>query len=342
MRILIVEDEVKTRQEIEYYVNRHPQVGLVVSCSNAFEALQQAEQTGFDIALLDIDLPVMNGLELAEKLLSRNVKLQVAFVTAYNHYAAEAFEVNAVDYILKPIREERLFKTLDRLVGLSVSIPEKSTKLSVQTFGRLTVLVGSDQVKWGRRKASEVFAYLLMKHGKLVHKEELCDEIWPELDLEKALASLQTAIWQIRKLVALTVDRQINVEYSENCYRLSMVVDDYDVHTFLGLCERALSGQDDLEAMESAHQLYKGRYLEEEGWLWAMPLQEALDMKHRIVLARILKIYLEMGRYDKVLEHLNQLPSDDPLGDEYRQLLQKAFRRQERVDQAKSVEISRK
>src|SRR5699024_10415720 len=68
-----------------------------------------------DVLFLDIEMPNTNGLELAEKIIEVNPNIEIVFVTAYNEYAVQAFEVNALDYLLKPVKTERLAKTLARL-----------------------------------------------------------------------------------------------------------------------------------------------------------------------------------------------------------------------------------
>jgi len=116
MNILIVDDEINTLNEINFYVKKYNQFDFCVTSTNPFQALDEAEKTCFDIALLDIEMPGMNGLELAEQLINLFPHMRIAFITAYNSYATEAFDVNAIDYVLKPIREERIIKALDRLI----------------------------------------------------------------------------------------------------------------------------------------------------------------------------------------------------------------------------------
>lgn len=84
--------------------------------TNPLEALERVDALKADAAFLDIEMPGMDGLELAGRLMDRQRRLEVVFVTAYNEYAVEAFELHALDYLLKPVMKERLQKTMRRLL----------------------------------------------------------------------------------------------------------------------------------------------------------------------------------------------------------------------------------
>ena len=115
MRILVVEDELDTLNEIEDYIRAYDEELEVEACSNPILAIKTCQTRDFDAALLDIQMPEMSGLELADCLSAMHPELCFVFITAFNNYATEAFELNAVDYILKPIRQERFNKALDKI-----------------------------------------------------------------------------------------------------------------------------------------------------------------------------------------------------------------------------------
>jgi two-component SAPR family response regulator len=325
MNMIIVDDETDTLQEIEFYVKKYGGFNSCVLCSNGMEALAQAETTSFDIALLDIEMPMMTGLELAERLISRYPDLGIAFITAYNNYATEAFELNAIDYVLKPIREERLYKALDKLFSRKADpaqTSENEPELNIQTLGRLAVRAGDKVLKWNRQKSVEVFAYLLMHHGKPVHKEKLCDILWPDYNPQKALVNLQTAMCQVRKTLSAFDREQIAVEYLENCYRVILGKGYHDAEEFEALSKKVLNAEDNsLEALEYAIEIYHGGFLEEQGWLWSVPLRERLEIKYKLLLEKLIERCIENGRVERVPEYLNKLleilPANDTLIERY-------------------------
>lgn len=113
LRIVIADDERPARAFLRNLLADFEDVELVGEAENGAEAVELIEQTRPDLALLDLNMPEIGGLE-AVKLIRRQVLPLVAFVTAYDEFAVQAFEVNAVDYLLKPIERARLRETLNR------------------------------------------------------------------------------------------------------------------------------------------------------------------------------------------------------------------------------------
>src|SRR6266571_3348345 len=111
MRIAIVDDEQLARKLVREYLSAHDDMEIVAECANGFEAVKAVTDLKPDLLLLDIQMPRLDGFEVLE-LIGREVG--VIFVTAYDKYALRAFEVHAVDYLLKPFSAERFGEALDR------------------------------------------------------------------------------------------------------------------------------------------------------------------------------------------------------------------------------------
>jgi two-component system LytT family response regulator len=111
MTAVIVDDEELARAILREYLAAHPEVEIVAECSNGFEAVKAVSELAPDLLFLDIQMPKLNGFEVLE-LIGQGPA--VVFVTAYDQYALRAFEVHAVDYLLKPFTLERLSEALDR------------------------------------------------------------------------------------------------------------------------------------------------------------------------------------------------------------------------------------
>ncbi|MFH1754703.1 MAG: LytTR family DNA-binding domain-containing protein [Candidatus Latescibacterota bacterium] len=113
--VFIADDEKLARRDLKFLLKVIPDITVSGEAKNGVEALEKIEQLSPDITFLDIEMPGLNGLQVVEKLIERGVDTAVVFVTAYDHYAVKAFEVNAVDYLLKPVAAERLKETLRRI-----------------------------------------------------------------------------------------------------------------------------------------------------------------------------------------------------------------------------------
>ena len=111
LRAVVVDDEPLARAVVREYLAKYPEVELVAECGNGFDAVKAVTELSPDLLFLDVQMPKLDGFEVLE-LLGREVP--VVFITAYDQYALRAFEVHAVDYLLKPFSEERFAEALER------------------------------------------------------------------------------------------------------------------------------------------------------------------------------------------------------------------------------------
>lgn len=119
MKILIADDEALARQRLKSILEEiDPTFELFADARNGLEALEQCAELEPDIALLDIRMPKMDGLQVANALLKTDLKTHVIFTTAYDEYAIEAFDNNAIDYLLKPVKKEGLIQSLEKVERL--------------------------------------------------------------------------------------------------------------------------------------------------------------------------------------------------------------------------------
>ncbi|WP_229315660.1 LytR/AlgR family response regulator transcription factor [Larkinella humicola] len=145
-----MDDEPIARDIIQTYCSHFPNLKVVASCSNALEAKAELQKQPIDLLFLDINMPVLNGISFLKTL--RN-QPQVIFTTAYKEYAVDAFDLSAIDYLLKPFSLERFMvavdKALERLQPNPVSIQEITEKntedyLFVKTDGKIYKIFYSD------------------------------------------------------------------------------------------------------------------------------------------------------------------------------------------------------
>ncbi|MBI2816427.1 MAG: response regulator transcription factor [Acidobacteria bacterium] len=129
IRTVIVDDEPLAREEMAFLLKAHPDVRIVGEGRNGLEAYQLVKEHQPDLVFLDVAMPGHDGLELVRRLLEKKSKIKIPhmiFATAYDQYAVQAFELNAIDYLLKPIDKARLAQSLDR-VRRVMETPSPST-----------------------------------------------------------------------------------------------------------------------------------------------------------------------------------------------------------------------
>nr|WP_216654313.1 LytTR family DNA-binding domain-containing protein [Nocardioides sp. zg-DK7169] len=119
MRVLVVDDERPALDELSWLLARDPRVATVLTCDSATATLRTLRETEVDAVFLDIQMPGLSGLELAQVLARFRTPPPIVFVTAHEAYAVDAFELHAVDYVLKPVRAERLAEAVRRVADVS-------------------------------------------------------------------------------------------------------------------------------------------------------------------------------------------------------------------------------
>ena len=151
LRALIVDDEAPARRRLREVLadcaDALP-IEIVGEADDGLSALAHLEQTPVDLVLLDIRMPGMDGIECAGHIQKRDRPPAIIFTTAYDAYACQAFELNAIDYLLKPVRAERLLRALSKAHSLSMATleslrkahPKARTHLSVSEKGRIVLI----------------------------------------------------------------------------------------------------------------------------------------------------------------------------------------------------------
>lgn len=132
MRAIIVDDERLARNELNRLLDRFPEIDVVGEASNGEAAIKKIEELTPDLVFLDIQMPGMTGFEVLEHL---SVVPNIIFITAYDEYALKAFEVNALDYVLKPVELSRLEKAIKKvLLNSETSTSQEKLSLDSQIF----------------------------------------------------------------------------------------------------------------------------------------------------------------------------------------------------------------
>ncbi|KYG91337.1 response regulator transcription factor [Metasolibacillus sp. FSL H7-0170] len=185
LKALIVDDEILAINLLEALLHEGQLVQIVGKFLNPIEALEQIPILQPDILFLDIDMADMNGIELASTFEYATQRIDIVFVTAYEHYALEAFNVQAADYILKPLDKSRLLKAIDRIQQRrKTSNIEHSTEPTI--IGALHFHIHSGKVSINNTMLSlatkefQILFFLAQHAGLTFPASELYQLIWDE------------------------------------------------------------------------------------------------------------------------------------------------------------------
>jgi DNA-binding LytR/AlgR family response regulator len=149
--VLAVDDEAPALDELVYLLSEHPDIGPVFKAGDATSALRELNRRTIDAVFLDINMPGLSGLELAGVLANYSYRPAVVFVTAHDDKAVEAFDVGAVDYLLKPIRQSRLDEAVRRVLAAPPTpapTSDDDPEVIPAELGGITHLVPRDTIGW--------------------------------------------------------------------------------------------------------------------------------------------------------------------------------------------------
>lgn len=146
LTILVVDDERPVRDELAYLLERDERIASVTAVGSATEALQLLREREVDAVFLDIAMPGLTGLDLAAVLSRFRTPPKIVFVTAHAEHAVDAFDLHAVDYLLKPVREERLREAVRRIEGSGLAA-QPDDAIAVE-LGGVTRLVARSTVSY--------------------------------------------------------------------------------------------------------------------------------------------------------------------------------------------------
>lgn len=308
MKAILIDDERPALLQLQWLLDKEPDIAVAGAYLTAAEGIAHLRREPVDVVFLDMEMPGMSGLEAASALAGRGGGPRVVFVTAYASYALDAFEVNALDYVLKPIDPERFAKTLARiretLGGETAPSGEAAApeRYAVQTFGQFAIvpgaLDGGDLPRWRTLKSKELFAYLLQHRDRWLSRGLLLEELWPTYEADKALVHLHTAVYQVRRALK-SVTGAAALDYSLESYRLTGEGLDSDADLFERDAEKAFAGAWTPAAYEAAVKcwsLYRGHYLEQEDYGWARPRAERLLQTYVELASRLVRRELEEGK----------------------------------------------
>ncbi|MBW5448776.1 response regulator [Cohnella sp. CFH 77786] len=279
MRTILIDDEALALRDLERQLAKIGGVEISATYLDPGEAISVLEAVKPDVVFMDIDMPDMNGLEAAERIQQIDASIDIVFVTAYEEYAVRAFEINALDYLLKPIRPERLAKTLERVKSRDRSAPSvvPVQPVTVRCFQQIAIeFAGGDPFAWRTTKAQELFAYLVYRRHQPIRKDALIEILWPHMDMKRAYSLLYTTIYQLRKSFE-SAGFPFQIKSSGNGYAIYLGDADLDVEQWeYGLHHAPAIDEASLPQHTRLLDMYRGDFLADHDYPWADNERERL------------------------------------------------------------------
>ena len=183
MNILAVDDEYYALELMKHALEEVAGGATVYLCRDVRSALSTAREQKIDVAFLDIHMPEMNGVELARELKLLNPKVNIVFATGFSEYMKEGIDLRMSGYIMKPVTPEAVKTELENLRNPIEWSNEK--RIKILTFGNFDVFVDGSPLKFERKQAKEILAYLVDKRGTSATYPELAAMLWEDEEYDR-------------------------------------------------------------------------------------------------------------------------------------------------------------
>ena len=213
IRTLIVDDEPHAIEVIERYLQHFSDIELVTKCPDAIKAFQVLQQKSIDLVFLDIKMPGLNGTDLIKSLKSPP---KVIFTTAYSEYAIDGFELNAIDYLLKPIPFDRFLKSMDKVLAhfgnnKQIVLSERQSLASTEKFlylkvDRKMMKINVKEICWV--ESIKDYVKVVLPDKVLISKQKisLLEELLPEEQFCRIHRSFIVSISKVESYYAYAVE----------------------------------------------------------------------------------------------------------------------------------------
>lgn len=287
MKAYLVDDEQLCLHDLAWLLSRYPDIEIAGSFKNSVKALEAIKKSRPDVVFLDIDMPRMSGLELAHKIQEKYPGVIIIFVTAHARYALEAYRTYPLDFLVKPVPDEQLEKTMRHLrKQYALLHPEEENRggLRIKCFGAFEVIADSE-ARFPTRRVKELLLYLIDRQGVDATKEELIDALFKGKDDRSNMNNLYITISRLKTLLdCWDGSRRLIRLTEENALVIAPGVCDYaDFMTFAR--HKAVLSEKNIAEAAQMLDLCRGPYLEKETFDWAAEsAREAEDEYERIAL----------------------------------------------------------
>jgi two-component system, LytTR family, response regulator len=318
VKVILVDDErlalIGLQKSLEKEVSG---IEITATYTNPTEAMGGIMEHRPDVVFLDIHMPEMDGMDLGKQIQATVPGVEIIFVTSYDQYAVHAFDLQALDYVMKPIQKDRLKQTVSRVREKLSSKREQRSKDTdvplICCFNQIQFKLPDKDIqvaKWRTSKAQELFAYLLHHRNQTIHRSVLLEMLWPELEEEKTVHQLYTAMYHVRQTLKACGMDMITIQsgHLEAGYRLELGGAQLDSEQWeQEIRQWKVVDSSTVHAYEQALHLYKGTYLGNYEFMWAEPERERLRYLWLYHMRQLSLYYQKQGLGEKVIESTKRI-----------------------------------
>lgn len=324
-RIIVVDDEMLAIKRFEHIVQKDNRVKLIQSFSDGQSALDFVKENTIDIAFLDIEMPEINGLELANKMQEIDPYINIIFVTAYDQYALEAFKAHAIGYLLKPLDFTAFSNEVSQVArnteprnikATSIEPANTSKRLIVRVLGQSLCYDESSSntpITFRTTKAYELFALLVHHYKTPLAKFTILDTLFPDSDYDKANKLFYVSCSYLRSAFSKLNYPEVLIRDNDN-YRINTDIIDCDYITLLET-EKRFSTLSTNELVELSN-LCGGEYHMGKSYDWALETKAYIETLTKKILIALADAYIADGNMLDAISTLEKYLMNDSLNED--------------------------
>lgn len=323
MKVWLIDDEQPCLNELAWLLKQYPDVEVAGMDTDPMTALGSIVVHPPDAVFLDIDMPKLDGLELALCIQEQCPGAIVIFVTAHAQYALDAYKAHPADFLLKPVRRARLDDCISHLrkhyALLHPETPMKPT-LTLRCFGAFE-LTCETEVKWGTRRVKELLLYLIDKSGSPTSKTELLEILFGGQSDRSTVHNLYMTVYRLKSLLD-TLDPERGLIRLTEDYALIIAPGVCDFTDFMRFArENAVITEQNIPEAERALGLFRGPYHEKESFDWAAENAHETDAEYERIALGLGSCHIRTGRLQEAKRVLTELLCRNALCEEAHLLL---------------------
>lgn len=282
MKAFLVDDEALCLEELAWQLAAYPDIQIEGKFTDPCKALEAACDAQPDAVFLDIDMPHMDGLELALRMQSHCAGVMLVFVTGYARYALDAYRAYPLDFIVKPAARSRLDETVAHLRRQYALLHPKSgaaRNLLVRCFGAFEVKTES-AARFVTRRVKELFLYLIDRRGTAASTDEMMDALFGGRDEKSTRGNLYVTLSRLRTLLECWDPSGIRLFLTDaGALQVAPGVCDYTDFMRFAKANAAITGRNAAEAAAML-KLCRGPYLENETFEWSVESGEEVEAEY--------------------------------------------------------------
>lgn len=332
MKVILIDDEKAMHLIMKRMLAKITGIEIVGSFQEVATAFSYLENHEVDLIFADISMPRENGLEFAERLRASGRQTKLVFITSHKEHALDAFDVQAFDYIMKPVVQERLHQTVQRI--LAAKQEHVLNEVQFNCLGGIDIqsTLGV-RVKWKSSKSAELFGYLLIHKGRRVSRARLIEDMFGSMLPKNAEMYLNTTVYQLRKVLE-TFGLKESLHSDSNHYALSLKDVHVDLFSFEEGCRQmSVVDESNIEQAIELEQLYTGELFGDRAFAWAWNEAERISSLYTSFTQRLCIALLNRGETQSTIRLLRKLMAYNELDEESFMLLMKALALQENKEE---------